>query len=202
MITFILGGVKSGKSMLAQCTARYLSETGGGNLFYLATMVPMDSEDHKRIERHRADRSEWGFITIEEPYYLLNAFSHIKGEDVVLLDSVTSYVQNILFADNDIVNQISLEDVFLQMKLISHKIKHTVIVSDYIFSDANAYTINTNRYKELLGKVHREIAKFSDCVIECAFSNLKFQKNTLGFNFEPILKEYYSLTSHLEYSEL
>ena len=50
MLIFLSGGAKNGKSMLAQRLCRRLS--GGGPLYYLATMIPHDAEDEQRIARH------------------------------------------------------------------------------------------------------------------------------------------------------
>ena len=48
MILFLSGGSKSGKSSLAQDLAVTLSR--GGKHYYVATMIPVDGEDHKRID--------------------------------------------------------------------------------------------------------------------------------------------------------
>ena len=38
----------------------------GRALYYIATMIPTDEEDHKRIEKHIDDRCGWGFKTLEQ----------------------------------------------------------------------------------------------------------------------------------------
>jgi adenosylcobinamide kinase/adenosylcobinamide-phosphate guanylyltransferase len=98
MKIFILGGVKSGKSMFAQCCAKALHKTAEGSLKYVATMRPGDAEDDLRIRRHIHDRRGWGFETIEEGSDASRVQALIGARDVVLLDSVTSYVQNNVFA--------------------------------------------------------------------------------------------------------
>lgn len=49
MRILILGGSKSGKSMLAQRLARGIA--AGKKLYYWATMEPTDSEDDARVAR-------------------------------------------------------------------------------------------------------------------------------------------------------
>ena len=49
MIIYVSGGCKNGKSSLAEDWAKTLS--GGKPLYYIATMIPHDSEDNARIER-------------------------------------------------------------------------------------------------------------------------------------------------------
>ena len=63
MIVFVSGGAKNGKSGFAQDLAVKLA--GGGKRYYVATMIPVDEEDHQRIRRHVADRAGLGFETIE-----------------------------------------------------------------------------------------------------------------------------------------
>ena len=57
MLTFILGGARSGKSALAQ---RMAHERGGDAVLYVATyrqpMTGDDPEMQHRVAKHRADR--------------------------------------------------------------------------------------------------------------------------------------------------
>ncbi len=202
MITFILGGVKGGKSMLAQFIAKRLSENNGGRLIYLATMLAGDEEDEKRIVRHVKDRENWGFETVEESYNLSTIVNQFSENDVILLDSITAYVQNIIFRDPLKISDITSENIYTHIKSISSSVGDIVIVSDYIFSDAVQYNEEIEIYKKALGGVHTLIAQDSDVVIECAYSNMKFWKNELGYDFAPILNDYYGLKSHLEYKDI
>ncbi len=202
MMIFILGGVKGGKSMLAQCAAKFLSEETTGKLYYLATMISGDSEDDKRIARHIKDRENWGFETIEEGRNFNKAADKFTKEDVVLLDSVTAYVQNNIFVDIDKINEPKNEEIIEQIISLSHKIKHLIIVSDYIFSDAIQYGKEVEMYRRILGTAHNDIAAVSDIVIECAYSNMKFWKNKNNYDFSSILKYYYDHKSHLEYKDI
>ena len=48
MIILVVGGSKSGKSMLGQRLAKKL-ESKDSNLYYIATMKPYDKEDIKEL---------------------------------------------------------------------------------------------------------------------------------------------------------
>jgi adenosylcobinamide kinase/adenosylcobinamide-phosphate guanylyltransferase len=165
-------------------------------------MIPGDDEDRKRIARHVKDRENWGFQTVEEGYWLIDALDQFTQNDVVLLDSITAYVQNIIFSDNDVVNDIRSDEIYLHIRSLAHCVKDVVIVSDYIFSDALQYNCETELYRRVLGAVHADIAAESDVVIECAYSNMKFWKNKGQYDFTEILDHYYRLTDHLSYKDI
>ncbi len=59
-----------------------------GELYYLATMNPYDSEDLKRIENHLKNREKYDFKTIEKHRNLNEIFYKFSKEDTVLLDSL------------------------------------------------------------------------------------------------------------------
>lgn len=65
MNVFISGGCKNGKSFYAQRLARRQADEAGSPLYYIATMIPHDEEDHARIRRHLTERDGWGFTTLE-----------------------------------------------------------------------------------------------------------------------------------------
>ncbi|MSQ09440.1 MAG: bifunctional adenosylcobinamide kinase/adenosylcobinamide-phosphate guanylyltransferase [Dehalococcoidia bacterium] len=92
--TLILGGVRSGKSDLAQKLAQH----AGGQVLFLATAEPGDAEMQTRIAAHRAQRPA-GWRTVEAPLQLADTLDrHAAGVDVVLLDCVTLWVSNIMAA--------------------------------------------------------------------------------------------------------
>ncbi|MDY0300225.1 MAG: bifunctional adenosylcobinamide kinase/adenosylcobinamide-phosphate guanylyltransferase [Trichlorobacter sp.] len=89
---FISGGVRSGKSRLAEeITRKY-----GAPIAYIATGSAGDAEMAARIARHQSRRGcEWN--TIEEPFNLPEA---IKAADrrfnAVLVDCITLWLTNLL----------------------------------------------------------------------------------------------------------
>ena len=87
MKIWITGGAGSGKSSLAQELASALA--AGGPHYYVATMVPRDDEDRRRISRHIEDRAGMGFGTIECPCRLTERITP-DSEGTYLLDSATA----------------------------------------------------------------------------------------------------------------
>ncbi len=96
MLTFILGGARSGKSRFAQqlCSRQ-------PNVTYVATALVNDDEMRARVDRHRADRpAEWR--TIEEPLCLARAVERVVSDSrFVLLDCLTLWLSNFCWNHKD-----------------------------------------------------------------------------------------------------
>ena len=99
MTILISGGCKNGKSSLAQDLACDGAKIAGSTPVYFATMIPHDGEDFARIEKHRTDRKNLGFETIECGKNIAQRAGECKNR-VVLFDSLTALVANELF-DSD-----------------------------------------------------------------------------------------------------
>lgn len=92
MKTLFIGGVKSGKSRLAE--AYILAQAGNVQPYYLATTQWLDEEMRERVAVHKARRQE-AFITLEEPLALLAAVRGCQGP--VLVECVTIWLNNMLY---------------------------------------------------------------------------------------------------------
>ena len=92
MLTFILGGARSGKSQLAQ----HLARGSGREVLVLATLEPGDDEVLARIEQHRRERpASWR--TIEEAIAVVRALEEAaRPGDCVLFDCITVWISNLL----------------------------------------------------------------------------------------------------------
>lgn len=99
MNVLISGGCKNGKSYYAQKRAKTQSVKFGKPLYYIATMIPRDEEDMARIRKHIAERSGWGFKTLEQPYDLMCLLDdpEVDKSGIFLLDSVTALLDNEMF---------------------------------------------------------------------------------------------------------
>lgn len=95
MRILLIGGSKSGKSLLAQQLCLRLS--GGGRRVYWATMEPVDGEDRARIARHLRERDGWGFETVECGRAILRAADRAIGA-TVLFDSATALLACEMFS--------------------------------------------------------------------------------------------------------
>ena len=82
MRILLLGGSKSGKSMLGQRLTRQLAD--GGPMIYWATLEPRDTEDRAIVCRHLAERDGWGFGTLERGRALPEGLELVPREGAVL----------------------------------------------------------------------------------------------------------------------
>lgn len=94
MGTFVLvsGTNNSGKSRFAE---QLIAQTKGPR-YYIATMQPCTEENFQRIEKHRLQRRELGFQTMECPGQIGDV--PLAPEGVVLLEDVSNLLANAIFA--------------------------------------------------------------------------------------------------------
>lgn len=112
MIIFISGGARSGKSSYAEKIALEMHEKTkqqklvdnslSPRLYYLATAEALDQEMAERIKRHQEQRNlnrktTLSWETIEEPYDITHVLRSCQDGDVVLIDCVTVWLNNVMF---------------------------------------------------------------------------------------------------------
>jgi adenosylcobinamide kinase/adenosylcobinamide-phosphate guanylyltransferase len=89
-LTLVVGGVRSGKSRLAERLA-----AGRPPVSYLATARPDDAEMARRVEEHRQRRSaEWK--TIEEPWDIARTVAAHAPGGCLLLECLPLWLTNCL----------------------------------------------------------------------------------------------------------
>jgi len=104
----VTGGARSGKSTYGERLAAQLAEPHGGRVTYLATSQTHDAEMAARVAAHRAARpAAWTTVEcpLEVPAAIREHAAAAKagsaasgGPSVFLLDCVTFWVTNLLFA--------------------------------------------------------------------------------------------------------
>ena len=179
MTIFISGGAKNGKSTLAQDLTVALSK--GGKHYYVATMISSGAEDDDRIRRHIADREGMGFETVECFRNIMDCLKIADKDGAFLVDSVTALIQNSLFPveknyemDLNAANRCAEELVEF-----ARTVRHAVFVSDYIYSDAEAFSESTEMYRKCLADIDRRLAAVCDTVIEVSAGQFIIHKGDL-----------------------
>ena len=62
-----------------------------------------------------------------------------------------------------------MEEIMEGVKKLKSQVRHLVIVTNEIFSEAAAYEGDTVRYQEYLGKINQSIGKMADEVVEVVY---------------------------------
>jgi adenosylcobinamide kinase/adenosylcobinamide-phosphate guanylyltransferase len=156
--TLILGGVRSGKSRLAE----RLALESQLPVIYIATATIEDEEMRERIERHRIRRpNQWQVI--EEPMklaYVLNQYADSKC--CLLVDCLTLWLTNLLTHANPSrleTEQLAFIKTFPNLKgriiLVSNETNMGVIPLGEL----------SRRYCDEAGKLHQEITHHCDQVV-------------------------------------
>ncbi|SHH94359.1 adenosylcobinamide kinase /adenosylcobinamide-phosphate guanylyltransferase [Sporobacter termitidis DSM 10068] len=159
MRTLVIGGAACGKSEYAEA----LAVRKPVPRYYVATMMPFDSEDVRRIEKHRAQRAEKGFHTMERYTDLRGLLLPERG--TVLLECLGNLTANELFAENG-AREDALGAVLRGVEALEVQCGDLVVVTNDVHSDGGAYEAETRRYIETLGNINRALAARFECVVE------------------------------------
>lgn len=163
-IYFVTGGVRSGKSTFAEeLTARSGFELKR-NLFYLACGRARDGEMSLRIRKHQEQREQSGvsWQTGEFSVDIEKAVRSFSKQPVVLVDCLTTLLDNELFSTFTELNEEYLNQVFMKIITgIEHIQQHVsclVIVSNEVLHEESPFD-SVQLYQRTLGLLHQEIVK-------------------------------------------
>ena len=162
-IILITGGARSGKSRHAQ----QLGESLPGKKLFIATCPVTDAEMEQRIERHRLDRQGAGWQTVEETVSLEQALADNSDCEVVLIDCLTLWINNLLFTDAG--NMLDEEAISVKVrKLIEVCSKRSgvvIMVTNEVGLGIVPENALARRYRDLVGRCNQEIGAAADKVI-------------------------------------
>ena len=169
-ITFVLGGIKTGKTNFAQKRAAGLQAESGLNIGYIATAKALDPAMTRRIEAHRASRPA-AWETVEEPVSVSDVIiDAADGKAAVILDCFTMLMTNIIMllgeepdrmkaqrlieAETDAVIA-NARDIRAELIIISNQVEAGLI----------APTRLGGIFQDIAGVCHQKIAAAADEVV-------------------------------------
>ena len=164
-IILITGGCRSGKSQYAE---RLAAESGGRKL-YIATAPVLDSEMEDRVNRHKANRANAGWETIEEEINLAKVFSTSGNYNTILVDCLTLWINNLLYAAEQ-------QDTRLNEDIIAHKIEEILKIIHplnnriiFVTNEVGMGVVPENRlarlFRDLSGRCSQIISQNANNVI-------------------------------------
>lgn len=157
MKMLFIGGIKSGKSRLAE--AAILEFSSGVKPYYLATNECFDEEMQARVLTHKQQRQN-AFETFEEPVKLLETLRNL--ERPVLVECVTMWLNNMLF--HDFSEQEILDELETVMKLpIDLVLVHNEVGFGIIPDNALA-----RKFVDLSGRAGQLMAQHCELVYFCS----------------------------------
>lgn len=160
MISFILGGARSGKSALAE---RIASDSGLA-VHYLATAQVWDDEMADRVQHHQSSRpAEWP--TTEAPLDIIPVIQAqaCDQKGCVLLDCLTLWMTNLLLLDDD---QALAERQQAFLDFLRQGVEgHLILVSNEVGQGVVPTNKLARRFVDESGRLHQRIAEVADEVI-------------------------------------
>ncbi|GLR65368.1 adenosylcobinamide kinase/adenosylcobinamide phosphate guanyltransferase [Acidocella aquatica] len=154
-LTLVLGGARSGKSRFAQMQA----ERQVGPLVMIATGQAFDEEMRQRIDRHRAERGP-AWHTVEAPVDLLRALAGLQPSDVAVVDCLTLWLNNLMFAEMDLEAKGSalvaaVQRLQNQVWLVSNEVGLGIVPENAL----------ARRFRDSAGRLHQQLAAVADRVV-------------------------------------
>ena len=155
-ITFILGGVRSGKSSFAA----KLAGKNCGKIAFIATCQGLDSEMKKRIRLHKKSRpSNWH--TFEEPKQLFGLLKKTANKfDCQIIDCLTLLVSNLL------LDGAKEKDIGQQIRLICGLLKkskgNAIIVSNEVGMSIVPENKLARDFRDIAGRMNQIVASQAD----------------------------------------
>jgi len=157
MRQLFLGGVRSGKSQLAEAAA----SAHGCAVVYVATAQLLDEEMRERAEWHRARRPD-NWRLVEEPLALVDVLRENAAIGrCLLVDCLTLWLSNLL-AENEMSASVEIEKLSTLLPVLSGEI---ILVSSEIGLGVMPDNVLARRYADLLGELNQAIARRCERVV-------------------------------------
>lgn len=160
MLQLILGGARSGKSRLAEQTAK---ETGL-SVIYIATAQALDAEMQQRIAHHQQQRpAHWQVL--EEPIYLADRLLQCdQANQLILVDCLTLWLSNLLLAEDPALQQQQMQKLFEVLPQLQSQI---ILVSNETGLGVVPMGEISRCFVDEAGRLHQTLGQLANKVMFC-----------------------------------
>lgn len=165
MFTLVTGGSGSGKSEYAEKLLEPCPKER--KKYYIATMLPFGEEGKKRVEKHRNQRKNRNFLTVERYMNLKEII--LDPQSDILLECMSNLVANEMFEISG-HHEKTEEEIILGIEVLRKECHNLVVVTNEVSSDGIAYDHDTKEYIRVLNRLNQRLAQMADRVIEVVHS--------------------------------
>jgi adenosyl cobinamide kinase/adenosyl cobinamide phosphate guanylyltransferase len=161
MLTFLVGGARSGKSTLAV----QLGERHDGPVTFVATAEPFDDDMRERVQRHRDERPP-SWTTVECPVELAAAVRSVPADHFLIVDCLTVWFANLLVhvtSPTEILRY--TDDVNEALRARAEAGGGAVVVSNEVGLGVHPETELGREYRDELGRVNQQVAAIADTTL-------------------------------------
>ncbi|MDC0612248.1 bifunctional adenosylcobinamide kinase/adenosylcobinamide-phosphate guanylyltransferase [Vibrio sp.] len=162
----VLGGARSGKSSFAETLVKdQYAQTPDSRLHYVATAVAFDDEMKLRIKEHQSRRDSC-WIEHECPTDLSELLSELGTNDIVLIDCLTVWLNNVIYNDGNDITQQNISDKIEELQqVISKSPASFVFVSNEVGMGVVPLGKVTRLFVDNAGWMNQGIASIVDNVV-------------------------------------
>jgi len=164
-VILVTGGSRSGKSAYAQ----QLAERLPGRRAFIATCPVLDDELHRRVEKHKEARRAARWDTIEETIELARALSDATDHQVLLVDCLTLWVNNLLYEAERHGGELSESDVEAHCARLLDACRQREGTIIFVTNEVGWGIVPDNalarRFRDLAGRCNQRIAAAADEVV-------------------------------------
>jgi adenosylcobinamide kinase/adenosylcobinamide-phosphate guanylyltransferase len=166
-LTFVLGGIRSGKSSFAQDLAGKASRKPGDRVLYVATGQAQDQEMQDRIARHQADRPE-NWDTTEAPIAVAAAVEQAGNRyAAILIDCLSFLITNLVLPlgeepDHDEAHHVVSEEMDRLLPTLRLPDSRVIVVSNEVGIGLVAPYHLGRVFQDVAGRAHQRFAAEAD----------------------------------------
>ena len=167
MMILISGSNGSGKSVYAE----QLCARSAHPRYYIATMVPQNEENDRRIEKHRRQRAGLDFHTLEVPCRVGGL--SIPEDALVLLEDASNLLANLVFSEHGTAQQ-ALDEIHA----LRGRCRHLLVVT-ISGLDEGSYDGETAEYIRSMAWLNERLFDLADTAVELKHGKPVIRKGNL-----------------------